>query len=179
MSARREGPHADLTERIIGAAMRVLNALKPGLDEKVYETALVVELAEHGLAVEQQRDYAVYYKERLVGRLVPDLIVEGRVIVDAKVVEAFNDTHVAQMLGYLAITGLEVALLVSFKHARLKWRRIIRSGARIPDGVGTADDTDGRGQGSGAEIGHLRNLRNLRLNETGEETGSWLFRMRI
>ena len=60
-----------------------------------------------------------------VGSLIPDLIVDGLVIVDTKVVTAFNDSHVAQMLGYLNITRLELALLLNFKEARLDWKRVI------------------------------------------------------
>jgi GxxExxY protein len=48
------------------------------------------------------------------------------VIVDPKVVTAFNDTHIAQMLGYLNITGLEVALLLNFREAKLGWKRVVR-----------------------------------------------------
>ena len=118
--------HAELTQDILGAAMAVLNALKPGLDEKLYENALVIELVERGHEGEQQREYPVRYKGRLVGKLVPDLIVDSKVIVDPKVVTAFNDTHIAQMLGYLNITGLEVALLLDFKEAKLSWKRVVR-----------------------------------------------------
>ena len=46
-------------------------------------------------------------------------------IVDPKVVTAFNDTHVAQMLGYLNISGLQVALLLNFKYHRLQWKRVV------------------------------------------------------
>jgi GxxExxY protein len=81
--------------------MAVLNELKPGLDEKLYENALVIELAARGLTAEQQREFPVHYRGHFVGRLVPDLIVEGKVIADPKVVTEFNDTHTAQMLGYL------------------------------------------------------------------------------
>ncbi len=119
--------HRDLTKQIIGAAMDVLNELKPGLDEKLYENALVIELAERRLKVEQQRRFSVRYKGHFIGKLIPDLIVDGKIIVDAKVAETFTDTHLAQMLGYLAITGLEVALLLNFKHAKLEWKRIVRS----------------------------------------------------
>ena len=62
----------------------------------------------------------------MIGKLVPDLIVEGLVIVDPKVVTAFNETHLALMLGYLNITGLEVALLLNFKEAKLQWKRVVR-----------------------------------------------------
>ena len=58
--------------------------------------------------------------------LKPDLIVDEQVIVDPKVVAAFNDNHRAQMIGYLAITGLRLALLLNFKNAKLEWRRIVR-----------------------------------------------------
>lgn len=78
--------HAELSERIIGAGMDVLNTLKPGLDEKLYENALVLELTARAHRVEQQRAFPVTYKNQLIGTLVPDLIVDGKVIVDTKVV---------------------------------------------------------------------------------------------
>jgi GxxExxY protein len=117
--------HEKTTEEIIGAAMAVLNELKPGLDEKLYENAIIIELQERGHSIEQQREYPVHYHGHFIGKLIPDLIVEGKVIADPKVVTAFNETHVAQMLGYLNITGLEVALLLNFKNAKLEWKRVV------------------------------------------------------
>ena len=118
--------YSELSEKIIGASMRVLNELKPGLDEKIYENALVLELGELGLSVDQQRRFDVQYKGQPVGLLVPDLIVDGRVVVDAKVVTSFNESHVAQMIGYLAITGMDLGLLINFKNAKLEWKRVVR-----------------------------------------------------
>ncbi len=118
--------HEEITRDIIGAAMAVLNELKPGLDEKLYENALVIELTERGHTVEQQREYPVHYHEHFIGKLIPDLIVDGTVIADPKVVTAFNDSHVAQMLGYLNITDLDVTLLLNFKEAKLDWKRVVR-----------------------------------------------------
>ena len=118
--------HEELTKDIIGAAMAVLNELKPGLDEKLYENALVIELVARGHTVEQQREYPVHYRGHFIGKLVPDLIVDGKVIADPKVVTAFNDSHIAQMIGYLNITGLEVALLLNFKESKLTWKRVVR-----------------------------------------------------
>ena len=114
----------ELTESIIGAAMKVLNTLKPGLDEKIYERALIIELAHLGFACEQQKQHPVHYEGQKIGTLIPDLIVNQSVLVDAKVVAAFNDTHVARMLGYLNITGLSTALLLNFKQARLQVTRV-------------------------------------------------------
>ncbi len=117
--------HRELSESIIGAAMTVLNTLKPGLDEKIYERALVIELRKRGHQVEQQKEFPVHYDDQRIGGLIPDLIVDNLVLVDAKVVTAFHDTHTAQMLGYLNITGLKLALLLNFKHAKLHWKRIV------------------------------------------------------
>ncbi len=118
--------HKDVSEVVIGAAMTVLNTLKPGLDEKLYERALVLELRKRGHKVDQQHQFPVYYEGENIGTLIPDLIVDDLVITDPKVVTAFNDTHCVQMIGYLNITGLKLALLLNFKNARLEWNRIVR-----------------------------------------------------
>jgi GxxExxY protein len=118
--------HEELSRAIIGIAMAVLNELKPGLDEKLYERALVIELRRCGHRVEAQCAFPVLYHGEVIGSLTPDLIVDDAIIVDAKVVSAFTDAHIAQMVGYLAITGLELALLLNFKNARLEWKRVVR-----------------------------------------------------
>lgn len=106
--------------------MKVLNTLKPGLNEKAYENALVIELMKNGHEIEQQRRFDVLYEGIVVDSLVPDLLVDGLVIVDPKVVTGFNETHVAQMMGYLAITGFKLAILLNFKYADLRQKRIVR-----------------------------------------------------
>ena len=118
--------HEELSEKIIGAAMDVLNELKPGLDEKLYERALVIELQQRSHTVEAQHRFPVFYHGELIGDLVPDLIVDNVVVVDPKVVAVFNEAHIAQMVGYLAISRLELALLLNFKSARLEWKRVVR-----------------------------------------------------
>ncbi|HTX65359.1 MAG TPA: GxxExxY protein [Opitutaceae bacterium] len=118
--------YEELSGKIIGAAMAVHNELGPGLDEKLYERALVIELRKRGHHIDQQKTHPVHYAGELIGTLVPDLIVDELVIVDPKVVETFADTHVRQMIGYLAITKLKLALLLNFKHAKLQWKRVVR-----------------------------------------------------
>ena len=118
--------HPELSEVIIGSAMKVLNTLKPGLDEKAYENALVIKLRKRGCRVDQQRRFDVIYEGQIVDTLVPDLLVEDLVVVDPKVAEDFTPTHVAKMMGYLAITGMRLALLVNFKFADLRWKRVVR-----------------------------------------------------
>ena len=118
--------HENLSGEIIGAAIAVMNDLKPGLDEKLYENALIIELQERRHKVEQQNRFPVNYKGNLIGTLIPDMIVDKLVVVDPKVVTVFNENHVAQMLGYLAITGLDLALLLNFKHSKVGWKRIVQ-----------------------------------------------------
>jgi GxxExxY protein len=118
--------HRELSESVIGAAMTVLNVLKPGLDEKLYERALAIELIKRGHVVDTQREYNVHYDRQLIGSLVPDMVIDERVVVDPKVVTTFHETHLAQMLGYLNISGLRLALLLNFKNAKLEWKRVVR-----------------------------------------------------
>jgi GxxExxY protein len=70
--------HEQLSRAIIGAAMNVLNEMKPGLDEKLYERALVIELWRRGRAVESQTKFPVFYQTELIGNQTPDLIVDGK-----------------------------------------------------------------------------------------------------
>jgi len=126
--------HEEVTKDIIGAAMAVLNELKPGLDEKLYERALVIELQVRNREAQQQKEFPVHYRGHFIGKLVPDLIVDGKVIADPKVVTAFNEAHLAQMIGYLNITGLEVGLLLNFKNARLEWKRVVNENRKKSSG---------------------------------------------
>ena len=116
--------NTELSQAVIGAAMKVLYALRPGLDERFYERALVIELNLQGFFCQQQRSHEVFYEGHLIGEMMPDLVVDERLIVDPKVVTEFTDTHIAQMLGYLSITGLDTALLLNFKYAKLGIKRV-------------------------------------------------------
>ena len=117
--------HKEITNDIIGASMEVLNELRPGLDEKLYERALILELQKRGHYVDQQKEFPVHYKGQYIGKLVPDMIVDAKVIADPKVVTVFTDTHLAQMLGYLSISGVTVAILLNFKYSKLEWKRVV------------------------------------------------------
>jgi GxxExxY protein len=127
--------HEELSGAIIGIAMEVLNELNPGLDEVLYERAMVIELRRRGHVVAVQNSYPVFYRAELIGNVIPDLIVANAVIVDPKVVRAFDETQVAQMIGYLNITGLRLAMLLNFKNASLDWKGVVRqqSSTDVPD----------------------------------------------
>jgi GxxExxY protein len=103
-----------LTDRIIGCAYAVHNALGPGFLEKVYENALRLELDEAGLAVEQQQPVPLCYRGQLVGDFYADLIVAGRVIVELKAVQNVAKEHEVQLVNYLTATGIDDGLLINF-----------------------------------------------------------------
>lgn len=116
--------YADLTEKIIGAAFAVHNALGKGLSEKTYENALVSKLQQLGLQTDQQKLVPVYFENKKVGDQIIDLVVEDRIIVETKGVERLTKSHVSQILGYLKNTKFELGLLVNFGD-RVEFKRLI------------------------------------------------------
>jgi GxxExxY protein len=115
-----------LVEAVIGAAYEVANTLGAGFLEKLYERALQSELALRGISVESQVVYPVNYKGNLIGEYMPDLVVEGSLIVELKCVERFAPIHLAQCLSYLHASRLTLALLLNFYHPKIQCRRVTR-----------------------------------------------------
>jgi GxxExxY protein len=111
----------DIATRIIGCAIEVHREMGPGLLESIYEECLVKELRDTGLSVQRQVPLPVIYKgERLKNDLRLDIWVEGRVVVELKAVECFNDFHMAQLMTYLRITDNRLGLLINFNVRLLK-----------------------------------------------------------
>ncbi len=104
----------DLTERVIACAFRVHGALGAGFLEKVYENAMVVELAEAGLGVRQQARLTVSYRGKQVGEYFADLLVEGRLICELKATDRIAKEHEVQLVNYLRATRVDTGLLINF-----------------------------------------------------------------
>ncbi|BDU73617.1 GxxExxY protein [Mesoterricola silvestris] len=113
-----------ITQQIIGLSYRVANILGHGFVEKVYENALAFELRRAKVTFAQQKVLDVFYEGARVGRYKADLVVEGRVIVEVKAIQALGDVDVAQGLNYLRATGLPTCLLVNFGKAKIEVRRL-------------------------------------------------------
>lgn len=103
-----------LTEKVIGCAYAVHNALGAGFVEKVYENALWLELTAAGLLVRQQCPIPVHYRGEVVGDFFADLIVEDKLVVELKAVHAVAKEHEVQLVNYLAATGMDDGLLLNF-----------------------------------------------------------------
>ena len=111
----------ELSNKIIGAAIKVHKELGPGLLEFAYEECLFYELSQLSLNVEKQKPMPLIYKEvKLDCGYRIDLMIEGKVIIEVKSVEALNDVHMAQVLTYLKLSGCKLGLLMNFNVAKLK-----------------------------------------------------------
>jgi GxxExxY protein len=105
----------EISEKIIGCAIQVHRELGPGLLESSYEECLYYELFQSGLFVEKQKPLPLVYKEvKLDCGYRIDLIVENKVIIEVKSVEALNDIHLAQVLTYLKLSKCKLGLLMNF-----------------------------------------------------------------
>ena len=105
----------DLTYIIRGCIFDVYNELGPGLFESVYESALAYELRKKDLNIKTQVALPVVYKEtQLELGFRIDILVEDKVIVELKSIDAIADVHHKQILTYLKLTGLKLGLLVNF-----------------------------------------------------------------
>jgi len=121
----RELIEKDLTFKVVGCAMTVLNGLGHGLREKTYERALCVEFQYQCILFQQQHLYPVYYRGEHIDDYIPDLEVEGRLIVEIKTVDKIIQEHLGQVLNYLRITGLEAGVILNFKHPKLEWKKVV------------------------------------------------------
>jgi GxxExxY protein len=115
--------------RVIGAAIEVHRHLGPGFPEIVYRRAICHELTLRRIAFVVESPLPVLYKSVEVGLGRLDLLVEERVIVELKAVEAISTIHVSQALAYLAAKRLQLALIINFNVASLKdgLRRVVRN----------------------------------------------------
>lgn len=111
----------ELTHRIIGAAIEVHRCLGPGLLESCYEECLARELQLRSVVFEKQKALPVVYKDvRLECGYRIDLLVDARVVVELKAIEAIAPVHEAIVLTYLRLSGCKTGLLVNFNVAVLK-----------------------------------------------------------
>ncbi|MFW6182667.1 MAG: GxxExxY protein [Chloroflexota bacterium] len=122
-AGRRDGRlrYRSLTSKIIGAAIEVHRHLGPGLLESAYETCMAYELEQRGMQVERQKALPIRYKEiHMDHGYRIDLLVERKIVLEIKAVEALTAVHEAQVLSYLKFAECAVGLLFNFNVLQLK-----------------------------------------------------------
>lgn len=116
----------EITQRIIGAAIRVHRALGPGFLESIYEQALAVEFALSGIQFVRQHPIPLFYKDHQIGEHRLDFLVENRIVVELKAISALEDIHFAIGRSYLKASNLNDGLLLNFATAPLTVKRFCR-----------------------------------------------------
>jgi len=117
----------DITHKVIGCAYQVYNNLGFGFLESVYRKAMVIEIEDSGLRVQQESPLKVLYRDKIVGNFFVDLLVDDELIVELKSVERLGKVHEAQLVNYLVATGIEVGLLINFGSTGVDVKRKYRT----------------------------------------------------
>jgi GxxExxY protein len=117
--------HAEVTEKIIGAAFEVYGELGYGFLASVYQKAMQVELQRLGLKAEIERPIKVKYRNVIVGEFRADLFVNEAVIVELKTAKNYNAEDEPQLLNELKATGIKVGLLVNFGRTKVEFKRMV------------------------------------------------------
>jgi GxxExxY protein len=110
-----------IASKVIGCALEVHKALGPGLLESAYQECLCYKLRKEGLIVEKQKPMPLIFQEvKLEIGYRIDILVENKVVIEIKSVEALNDVHLAQTLTYMRLGNFKLGLLINFNVNLLK-----------------------------------------------------------
>ncbi|MBU1628208.1 GxxExxY protein [bacterium] len=123
----QEYKYQDITEKIIGCAMRVHSYMGNGFQEVIYQRCLAIEFDKAGLSYKRELDMPIYYYETPVGTRRADFVVEDAVLVELKALAKLDDVIYAQILNYLEAYKFEVGLLLNFGENSLTFKRFISS----------------------------------------------------
>lgn len=111
---------------VIGICMNIHKVLGMGLKEINYKDAMEMDFLEAGIPFEREKKFAVKYREKVLRNpYYADFLVYDSIIVEVKSAVALAETHTAQALSYLAVSGMKLALLINFGERSLKWKRVV------------------------------------------------------
>ena len=116
--------YGDLTQKIIGSAMKVHAALGNGFQEVIYQRALAIEPSKAGLTYARELDMVIYYDGIEIGTRRVDFFVESAIMVELKAIVQLEDVHLAQAMNYLEAYKMEIGLLINFGSKSLQFKRV-------------------------------------------------------
>ena len=122
-----EYKYKEITEKIIGAAMKVHSALGNGFQEVIYQRAMEIELSDSGIHFKREFEMPVYYKNREIGMRRVDFFVENKIMVELKAIILLENVHLAQAKNYLEAFNVQVGLLINFGSISLQFKRLENS----------------------------------------------------
>jgi GxxExxY protein len=112
--------------KIIGICMQIHQALGMGLKEVNYKDAMEIDFIENNITYNREKKFLVKYKDKILRNpYIADFVVYDSIVLEIKSATAIADTHLAQALSYLAVSGMKLALAINFGERSLTWKRIV------------------------------------------------------
>ena len=124
---REDYKYSDITEKIIGCAMKVHRQMRNGFQELIYQRCLIIEFRKIALPFLNEVELPIFYDKVEVGKRRVNFLIENKVIIEIKAVSELTDTHLAQALNYLEALNLEIGLVINFGSKSLEVKRIINN----------------------------------------------------
>ena len=124
---KSEYKHSDITEIVIGCAMKVHNSLGKGFPEIIYRRAFFIELTKTELLIEREIEQPVYYENHVVGKRRVDFLINKIILVETKAISELDNSCINQILNYIEAFNLEIGLLINFGKDRLEFKRYINN----------------------------------------------------
>jgi GxxExxY protein len=124
---KEEYKYSEITERIIGCAMRVHQRMRNGYQELIYHRCLIIEFKKITLPFLNEIELPIFYDDIEVGKRRVDFLIENKIIVEIKALTELTDVHLAQALNYLEAMNLEIGLLINFGSKSLEIKRLINN----------------------------------------------------
>ncbi len=116
--------YKDITQKIIGAAMKVHSTLGNGFQEVIYQRALEIEMKLFGLIFQREFEMGIFYRNEQIGSRRVDFFVDNKIMVELKALIMLENVHLAQAKNYLEAYNLEVGLLINFGAVSLDFKRL-------------------------------------------------------
>lgn len=121
---KEEYKYSDITQKIIGCAMKVHNTLGNGFQEVIYQRALAIEMSKQRLSFVREMEMPIFYENEEIGTRRVDFFVEDKIMVELKAITQLEKVHLAQALNYLEAYKMEIGMLINFGNTKLEFKRL-------------------------------------------------------
>ena len=124
---RKDILYPELSYKIVGCAFDVYNSIGSGHHEKYYQRALAEGFSAQNLSFSEQVNLPLKYKEKIIGRIFLDFLVDNKIVVEIKKGEHFSKTNIDQVMEYLKLSNLQLAILINFGIQGVVFKRIVNT----------------------------------------------------
>lgn len=121
---QKDYKHKEITEKIIGSAMKVHAALGNGFQEVIYQRALEIEFENANLIFARELSMPVFYQNIQIGERRVDFFIENKIMLEIKAITQLENVHLAQAKNYLEAYNMQVGLLINFGSISLQFKRL-------------------------------------------------------